>query len=282
MFYGAGESGSIETTAMASLAFLTAGRNPETVREALTWLVAHKDGIGTWHSTQATVLALKALLAATGQPLGGDRPRRIAVTLDGQRVREIEVPADQADVVRQLDVSDLVTPGTHRLNLEDRGNADSGYQVVFRYHEPESRPTRDGGIPPAREPLTIRLDYDRTTLAVDDILTATATVVNRRPEAAPMVILDLPIPAGFVIEPDDLAAAVKAQTVAKYQVTPRAAIVYLRNLEPDRSLILRYRLRAAMPVKLTIPAARAYEYYDPSRQGMSPAFSLTVTAKGAR
>jgi uncharacterized protein YfaS (alpha-2-macroglobulin family) len=153
---------------------------------------------------------------------------------------------------------------------------------VFRYHEPESKPARNEGIPPAREPLTIRLDYDRATLAVDDVLMATATVVNQRPETAPMVILDLPIPAGFVIEPDVLALAVKSQTVAKYQLTPRAAIVYLRNLEPDRPLILRYRLRAAMPVKVTIPAARAYEYYDPSRQGMSPAVSLTVRAKSGR
>lgn len=43
--------------------------------------------------------------------------------------------------------------------------------------------------------------------------------------------------------------------------------------------MLRYHLRATMPVKLTVPAARAYEYYDPSRQGASSTARLTVGAK---
>ena len=84
LFYGAGESRRIETTAMAVLALWQAGRSPESVRRALAWLVAQKDGQGTWGSTQATVLALEALLAGTGKPLGGDKPRRIAILLDGE------------------------------------------------------------------------------------------------------------------------------------------------------------------------------------------------------
>ena len=75
-----------------------------TVRNALSWLVAHKDGQGTWGSTQATVLALKALLAGTGKPLGGDKARRIAILLDGETVRELTIPADQDDVLQQVDL----------------------------------------------------------------------------------------------------------------------------------------------------------------------------------
>ena len=47
-----------------------------------------------------------------------------------------------------------------------------------------------------------------------------------------MVILDLPIPAGFAIDADDLAGLVKAGSIAKFQLTARSAIVYLRNLKP--------------------------------------------------
>ncbi len=68
-----------------------------------------------------------------------------------------------------------------------------------------------------------------------------------------MVILDLPIPAGFVIEPDNLAVALKSQAIAKFQLIPRAVIVYLRDLPPQFPLVLRYRLRAVMPVKLVTP-----------------------------
>ena len=148
LFFGAGESRRIETTAMAVLALVNASRSPESVRGALAWLVAQKDGHGTWGSTQATVLALKALLAGTGKPLGGDKPRRIAILLDGEIVQELAIPADQSDVLRQVDLSDRVAsaPGTHRLTIEDRSGTDSGYQVVFRYHEPDTvdRPDANG------------------------------------------------------------------------------------------------------------------------------------------
>src|SRR5581483_6178006 len=66
MFYGSGVSGQVETTALAALALLQAKRHPELTRGALAWLVANKDPNGTWHSTQATVLALKAILQGTG------------------------------------------------------------------------------------------------------------------------------------------------------------------------------------------------------------------------
>ena len=154
LFFGAGESRRIETTALAVLALLNAGRSPESVRGALAWLVAQKDGRGTWGSTQATVLALKALLAGTGKPLGGDKPRRIAILLDGEIVQELAIPADQADVLRQVDLSDRVAtaPGTHRLTIEDRSGTDSGYQVVFRYHEPDTVDRPDAKADRTRAP----------------------------------------------------------------------------------------------------------------------------------
>ena len=144
-------------------------------------------------------------------------------------------------------------PGTHRLTIEDRSGADSGYQVVFRYHEPDA-----GGHPGAKAdrdagPLSIQLDYDRTTVAVDETVMVVASVTNNRPESAPMVILDLPIPAGFAIDADDLAGLVKAGSIAKQQLTARSAVIYLRDLKPGAPLTLRYRLRATMPVKLTVP-----------------------------
>ncbi len=279
LFFGSGPSRRIETTALAALALANAGQSFDSVRGALAWLIAAKDGQGTWASTQATVLALKALLAGTGKPLGGDKPRRIVILLDGEIVQELAISADQADVVRQVDLSDRIAkvPGTRRLTIEDRSGTDSCYQVVFRYHEPDKldrAAAKADGMP-----FTISLHFDRTLMAVDETATAVVSVVNNRPEPAPMVILDLPIPAGFAIDGDELAALVDAGSIEKFQVSARAAIVYLRDLKPGVLLTVRYRLRATMPVKLAVPPARVYEYYDPSREGSSRSVGLLVTAK---
>jgi uncharacterized protein YfaS (alpha-2-macroglobulin family) len=94
-----------------------------------------------------------------------------------------------------------------------------------------------------------------------------------------MVMLDLPIPAGFAVDADAFDRLVRDGTIGKYQVTPRQVIVYLRGLEPARPLTLRYTLRATLPVTLTVTAARAYEYYDPDARGQSGTLKLTVAGR---
>src|SRR5262249_2467519 len=114
-FYGAGRGGRVETTALAALALLHRNRGPATTRPAPAWLVKPKGAAGTWPSTQATVLALKALVAGTGKPIGAGE-RRITLAWDGDR-REVVIPADQAEVMKQIDLSAGLKAGAHRLTL---------------------------------------------------------------------------------------------------------------------------------------------------------------------
>ena len=271
LFHGAGRAGAIETTATATLAMLGSGQHPTTVRGALAWLVEQKDEQGTWHSTQATVLALKALIAGTGKPLAAERPRRITIAMDKKLVRELVVPAGQGDVMQQVDVSSAIASGKHRLVLTDHSGGDAGYQVVFCHHVPAS-----ANEAKSQEPLSIVIDYDRASLKVDQSVQATARIVNHLSDTVPMVIVDLPIPGGFAVERSDFERLVRSGTIAKHQLTPRSVIVYLRQLPPGEPLRLSYSLRATMPVKVTAPAGRVYAYYDPGKKGSSLPTLLTV------
>ncbi len=269
MFYGAGVSGQVETTALATLALLQAKRHPELTRGALAWLVSKKDANGTWHSTQATVLALKAILLGTGQPQGNDQERRVVVQV-GRHTEEVVIPADQSEVMRLIHVSKHLAAGDNRVTLSEKSKTAASYQVVFRYHVPEAKG------PAKEEPLAINLSYDRTELAVGGAVKATAAVVNRQAVAAPMVMLDLPVPPGFAPQAEDFEALVKKGTIARYQVLPRSVLVYLRGLEAGARLELAYTLRATMPVRVATPGGRVYEYYDPQKQGRSPATRFVV------
>jgi uncharacterized protein YfaS (alpha-2-macroglobulin family) len=260
IFYGGGLAGQVETTALAALALLEGRAQPEAARAALAWLVARKDPAGTWHSTQATVLALKALLA--GSAAGGEaKERKIELRL-GKHAEEVVIPADQAEVLRLIDVSRHLAAGGNRLSLAEKSATGAGYQVVLRYHVPEKDKAPEG-------PLAITLDYDRTELAVGGAVAVKATVVNRQEVSAPMVMLDLPVPPGFAPAAEDFQALVTKGTIARFQAQPRSVLVYLRGLEPGQRLELGYRLRATMPVRVAAPGARVYEYYDPQKQATS-------------
>ena len=263
-FYGAGRAGDVETTALAAMALLKTHQYPATAQAALTWLVEQKDARGTWHSTQATVLALRVLLAGAAAPPDDQQQRQISIALGGEQVREVVIAGDQAEVLQMVDLSDFVLPGNrYQLQLTDQSKTSVGYQVAFSYHVPEAT---SEAVPTDPGRLSVDVVYDRQRLDVNDTVSAVATVVNRMQQPAPMVILDLPIPGGFAIDPGELEELVGSQLIARYEITPRQAIVYLRQLEPGQSLQLRYRLRATMPVQVTVPDAEVYEYYDPANR----------------
>ena len=67
MTYGRGDSVSVETTALAALAMIKTGQFNASVNQSLAYLVKSKQASGTWGTTQATILALKALLVRHGR-----------------------------------------------------------------------------------------------------------------------------------------------------------------------------------------------------------------------
>jgi hypothetical protein len=234
----------------------------------LTWIAQRRAANGTWDSTQATVLALKALLAATvPQP---DSRRDVEVLLDRQVVERIQIPADQFEVVAQVDISDKIKTGEQRLELRDRAANPPAFQVAYRYNLP-------GAAEKLPEPLKVELGFDREQMLVGEALAGRVTVTNQMPVTAPMVMLDLPVPPGFSVRAEDFDTLVRDQRIARYQVTPRQVIVYLRSLEAGRPLQFSYRVEAGIEANVAIGAARVYEYYDPAKVGTTRTGRIVVT-----
>ena len=273
LFYGTGIPGEVETTALATLALFQSRQFPGTARQALEWIISHKDPQGTWHSTQATVLGLKAILAGSAaRPVAGER--RFTLKIGEHYQKEIRITENQLDVLKQIDLSADLQPGINRVFLTEESKTAAGYSLAFRYHQPE--PERANKEAPYRIDLT----YEKTKLEVNDLLAVSAQVRNQSKRAAAMVMVELPIPAGFVPVTEDLAALVTKGTAAKYQLEGNRILLYLRGLDTKAEpLQLKYRLQARMPVQIQVPAARVYEYYSPERQGQSSGVALVVTAQ---
>ncbi len=124
--------------------------------------------------------------------------------------------------------------------------------------------------------LSVDVAYDRQKLGVNGTMTATATVENTTDRPAPMIIVDLPIPAGFTLETDSFSNLVGTGAIAKFQTTSQSAIIYLRSIDNKARATLRYRMRATMPVTLTVPPAVVYEYYNAEQRAMSRAAQIVV------
>ena len=274
--YSTGESAAIETTGLAVQALLKAHQSPAVVRKALAYITAKKDAEGTWGTTQATIMALRALLMASEEG-SADVRGSVEIKLNGSTQEKLELTADNNDLFHQFVLAGVDSSKPNDVSIHFSGTGSLAYQVVGRYFLPWKSKT-------VAEPLSIDVAYDRTRLAQNDVVTATATVRSNLKETANMVMVDLGIPPGFDLESEDLqeivAKTADAQTgrLEKFSLTATQAILYFNALAPGSRTELRFRLRAKYPIRAHTFESRVYEYYDPAVTAIAQPAQLEVTA----
>jgi uncharacterized protein YfaS (alpha-2-macroglobulin family) len=268
LVYSQGNGADVEATALAAEAMLRAHRANDAL-SALRWLMQARDPHGTWSSTQATVLALRALLhAATLPSLGAAEGQLVAIGPRGER-QTLTFTPDQSDVVRRLDVSQWLHDGAAEVTFE--GDLPITYQLeASGYRPPEAE---------AKPALALKLDYDRASLSVDDTLTATVTATYQRPGASGMVLITAAVPPGFEAVTDELQALVERGRIARYTAGAKELLFYVDRLKEDEPITFSYRLRARFPVKAVAPASSAYLYYQPEVRAESQAHGLSVAGR---
>jgi hypothetical protein len=287
--YATGESASIETTGLAIQALLKSGEASATTRKALKYLAAKKDARGTWGTTQATIMALRALLLSTEKGTA-DVNGTVAVLLNGKPVEKLTLNADNNDLLHQFvfkgadlkgsesKVTDSKSGEANRADIVEikfEGKGGLAYQIVGQYYLPWDKK-------PESEALSIDVAYDRTHLAQDDIATATATVKNNLNKAANMVMVDLGIPPGFDLLSEDLdayrekGAGLKSGRLEKFSQTATQAILYFDSFAPGETVTLRFRLRAKYPIRARTFQSRVYEYYNPEVSSLARPALLEV------
>jgi len=281
-----GRTNSIETTALAALAFLRSGTHADLANAALTSLIREKDSFGTWYSTQATVLTLKAMIESARAGLE-DVDARVTVTLNSGQSHSIAVNQENYDVV-QLLVFDDVNPGrdnTIDLSVEGKGNL--MYQITGSYYLPWDDLEKYPDLIPSEDLVSIHVAYDRSELSVNDTVNVAVEIDLNQPGAhSESAIIDLGLPPGFTVEAEDLSALVAYYNdvpqdypfarIQRYELTGRQMIIYLTNLSEGKPLQFSFRLRAKYPLRAQVPATNAYDYYDPDLSGEQPPQMLVV------
>ncbi|MBN1246870.1 MAG: hypothetical protein JXC32_04390 [Anaerolineae bacterium] len=282
---GSGTSGQLETTAAAALAFLRAGRHSDLANEALVFLTRNKDSFGTWETTSATVLALKALLESV-RAGSEDVDAAVTVRFNGQ-TETVEVTPETFDVVQMIVFDDVPVGRDADVEIAMSGEGNLMYQVTGSYYLPWERLSLYPDLLGGEELVSIDVVYDRAELAVNDTIGVDVTVTLNEPDGvAEQAIIDLGLPPGFDVETEDLARLVARfqdlpddyphAQVKRFELTGRQIILYVRNLNGAEPLQLSYRLRAKFPLVAQTPASMAYDYYNPAAAADAAPQLLTV------
>jgi uncharacterized protein YfaS (alpha-2-macroglobulin family) len=271
--YARGDAVSVETTALAAMAMLKTGQHTNSVNQALTYLIKVK-GNGHWGSTQATILALRALVAG----MGGTPPKEalpFTIAVNGKEVARGKVDADNSDMMQTFDLAQHLKAGDNQVDVMMKGESALMYQVLSRHYMPWKK-----DVPVAKKKVVdIDVTYDRTKLAANDLLHAKATLKYAGEVPTFNVIVDLGIAPGFTVDAGEFADMVAAKKIAKFSVTSRQVTLYIGDVKPGDTLTFDYSLRAKYPLRVQAPGATAWEYYTPANRAESRPVEITVVEK---
>jgi hypothetical protein len=190
------------------------------------FLLKSKDAHGTWGSTSATILSLKALVAASG----GSKHQGVTpftVLVHGKEAKQGEVTEENADVLQLFDLTEHLRPGANEVTLRVKGERSLMYQVVGRHFEPWKSEA-------AKKPtLEVAVEYDRAKLSTSELLRAKATLKYNGEVPTYMMIVDLGLPPGFNVEAGDFAEMVGAKKIQKFSLTARQATLIASVRSPN-------------------------------------------------
>ncbi|TET33247.1 MAG: hypothetical protein E3J72_17565 [Planctomycetota bacterium] len=272
VMHSRGVSLTYEVTGRIASTMLRAGVHSNLVQGAIDYFIANKDSRGAWQTTQASVNVLRTLILAQGLAGPTDVDGTVSITINGVVLTPLIITPADADVLRIVSCTDNLVEGLNNATCSFSGTGTPLMQIVWTYYRDRT--------PPPQGNITIAVNYSKTTLTLDETTKATVTIANIRTDGtgANIVVGEIGLPPGFIVDADDLEAARLAGTFNRFEINPLKLVVYRTLLSANTSFTFSYDLEPTVPCKVLAPSSIAYEYYAPENgPGKAGPVLLTVT-----
>jgi uncharacterized protein YfaS (alpha-2-macroglobulin family) len=267
-----GESLEIETTSLATLAWLRDPAYAGNVEQSIRFL-ADSCQAGRYGSTQSTVLALRAIVAYDKARAHPTAAGKVQLFVDNQSVGDaMAFDAASTGAIKLPDFSRKMTPGEHSVELRMTDGSDLPYAVSVSFNS-----VTPASSDQCKLTMTTTLADDHVTEG--DATEARVTLTSRAADTLPTPIAIVGLPGGLEVRHDQLKELVKAGRIAAYEVRGREVVLYWRDIQPNQTIEIPLSLTAAIPGEYTGPASRTYLYYTDEFKQWLPGMKVTVMAK---
>ena len=129
-----GEALSIETTALAVLAWLRNPKYASSVEGSIKYL-AESCKAGRYGSTQSTVLALRAIVAYDKSRAQPTAPGALQLAVDGKNVGQpVAFDRKSTGAIELPSFAELLTPGKHQVQVAMTDGSPMPYSLAVNFH----------------------------------------------------------------------------------------------------------------------------------------------------
>lgn len=271
----------VETTSLAILGWLKAGKAGDfhqNIQKGVQWINKQRRGAGTFGGTQATVLALKALVAHyQKEPRVLDQGEAgMSIRADAKGpddfARTSFSPRSQDPLTLTLASENLLKPGKNVIHLNVTGRNAMPYTLTWTYR------TQTLAID-AKAPLKLSARLNQLQAREGETVKLSATLENVSGQHQGLAVAIFGLPAGLSF-PDGgaqlNALAPKAGKFSAWELRGRELVLYWRDLSAHAKVEMDFDLVCRMPGLYYGPASRAYAYYDADRKTWVDPLSLRI------
>jgi len=274
-FYGWGLAGRIETTAVVVQALSRYGMPDPLINRGLVFLLRAKDRYGVWHSTQATINVLDALLELFGHEINttSASSRTATIVVNGREVKSIELPEPQrlANVVT-VDLSQFMQSGSNQVLLRrPPGSTPASMQAVATYYIPwrESVATQEANWRAnGSSGLRLVTRFDKTEGRVSDVINCHVEAERIGFRGYGMMLAEIGLPPGADVDRASLETAMKGSdwSISQYDILPDRVVVYLWPRAGGSRFDFKFKPRFGL--KAQTAASIVYDYYNPDARAI--------------
>ena len=251
-----GEGLKTETTSLILLALLKS-KSPDvaSVTSAVKFLVGARSGYGGFGSTQATILALKALTKYAEFSKKTDESGTIEVLVNGNIVGQKNYAKGERNNVTIDGLEKFVQPGKQKVEVRFKDCKQAlPYAMNIAYSTT---------LPESSKECVVNLEAKLAAkqVKVGETLRLSATLKNKTAQGQPMTMAIIGIPAGFSAQPWQLKEMQEKGIIDFYEVIGNNIACYYRDLAPGEQKQINLDLKAEIPGEYDAPASSAYLYY---------------------
>ncbi len=279
-FYGWGEAGRVETTALAVEALLQglkpvsqSAADQSLIDQGLLLLLAQKDRYGVWYSTQATVNVLQTLtlLATENATVSKETPSaaaamEAAITVNGREAGSIRLaaPGELANPV-EVDVSRFLVQGQNRIEIRrPHSSGEASVELVGTHYEPWRASNQGQFVAATGESsgLQMSVRFSKAEAQSGDEIVCHVASERVGFRGYGMMIAEIGLPPGAEVDRGSLDTAQKNWSINRYEVLPDRVVFYLWPQAGGTRFDFSFRPRLAE--KARSASSVLYDYYNPS------------------
>jgi hypothetical protein len=266
-----GEALELEGTALSTLAWLRNEEFAPNVEKSMRFL-AESCKAGRYGSTQSTVLSLRAILAYDKKHAHPRAPGKIHVFADGNQIGMVPFDEKSKESINLPDLSNLLSPGKHEIELRMVGGSPMPYAVAVNYNRmtPESSESCK---------LDLNVNLKQHQLVEGSSAEIVATVTNKGSSIVPNPVAIIGLPGGLEPRYAQLKELVKGRKIDAYEVRGREVVLYWRGLDKNEKVAIPISVVAVVPGKYTGPASRSYLYYTDEHKKWTDGLKVEIAAK---